>query len=127
VFDRSWIASASPLLCAAAAITFPAPALAATAPAPSATALGTLSQLQGSGGCLVSRSKPVKGCTPVRALGGPAPFLGSRAIAMSADGRSVYVAASSSNAIAAFRRSVASGRLTQPSGTAGWDADQTAS
>ncbi len=104
------------------ALTSPSPATAARQPASTPTALGTLSQLQGSGGCLVDRSKISKstaGCTPVRALSGPAPFLGSRAIAISPDGRSIYVASSRSNAIAAFRRDVASGRLTQRPGRDG--------
>jgi DNA-binding beta-propeller fold protein YncE len=119
VLGKSWITPASPLLCAVLALSAPALASAATAPAPSATALGTLSQLQGASGCLVDRSGPSGGCARVRALHGPAPFLGSRAIAISPDGRSVYVASSRSNAVAAFRRDVASGRLTQPTGTAG--------
>jgi DNA-binding beta-propeller fold protein YncE len=84
------------------------------------TAIGTLAQLQGAGGCLVDRSKPNRaGCTRVRALNGPAPFLGSEAIAISPDGRNVYVAASRSNAIAVFRRNARTGRLTQGAGAAG--------
>ncbi len=37
-----------------------------------------------------------------RALKGPGPFMGSRAIALSPDGKSVYVASSKSDAIAIF-------------------------
>jgi len=52
-------------------------------------------------------------------LAGPAPFLGSEAIAITPDGRNVYVAASRSNAIAVFKRNVSTGRLTQGRGAAG--------
>ncbi len=55
----------------------------------------------------------------MRALDGPAPFLGSNAVAISPDGRNLYVAASRSDAIAVFRRNARTGRLTQRSGTAG--------
>jgi DNA-binding beta-propeller fold protein YncE len=80
---------------------------------------GTLAQLPGSRGCLVDRSKPVAGCSKARALVGPGPFMGSRAIAISPDGKSVYVASSGSDAIAIFRRDAKSGALIQPPGTAG--------
>ena len=86
---------------------------------PPVSATGSLAQLPGSGGCLVDRSTPPRGCTPVRALRGAAPFLGSDAVAISPDGRNVYVAASTSNAIAIFRRNASTGRLTQPSGAGG--------
>lgn len=55
----------------------------------------------------------------MRALSGPGPFLGSNAIAVSPDGRNVYVAASRSDAIAVFARNARSGRLTQRAGSAG--------
>lgn len=101
----------------------PASALAAKAPKPRhrspPTAVGALVQLRGPGGCLVDRSAPARGCTSVRALRGPAPFLGSNAVAISPDGRNVYVASSSSNAVAIFRRDAATGALTQAVGTAG--------
>lgn len=45
--------------------------------------------------------------------------MGSRAIAVSPDGKYVYVAASRSDAIAIFRRDASTGRLTQPPGTGG--------
>lgn len=83
------------------------------------TALGSLTQLSGPSGCLVDRSKPRAGCKRVRALGGPAPFLGSHAIAISPDGRNVYVASSRGNAIAIFTRNARSGKLIQRSGAAG--------
>jgi DNA-binding beta-propeller fold protein YncE len=80
---------------------------------------GALVQLKGTGGCLVDRSKPAAGCGTARALKGPGPFMGSRAIALSPDGKSVYVASSGSDAIAIFRRNTGTGALTQPKGTAG--------
>jgi DNA-binding beta-propeller fold protein YncE len=55
----------------------------------------------------------------VRALRGPAPFLGSGAVAISRDGRNVYVASSRSDAIAVFRRNARTGKLRQRRGTAG--------
>jgi DNA-binding beta-propeller fold protein YncE len=94
--------------------------LALAAPAVGApTAPGTLTQLHGTSGCLVDRSKPLPGCESVRALRGPAPFLGSSAVAISRDGKNVYVASSSSDAIAIFRRDARTGKLTQGSGAAG--------
>ncbi len=109
------------------ALAVPAAVLGAATPHPSrppVTTLGALEQLSGAGGCLVDRSKPRAGCKPVRALAGPAPFLGSEAIAISPDGSSVYVASSTSNAIAVFRRNARSGHLTQSPGTAGCIASQ---
>src|SRR5580700_1211799 len=53
---------------------------------PPVTTLGTLAQLPGASGCLVDRSAARTGCKSVRALRGPAPFLGSEAIAISPDG-----------------------------------------
>jgi DNA-binding beta-propeller fold protein YncE len=55
----------------------------------------------------------------VRALGGPAPFLGSEAIAISPDGKNVYVASSRSDAITVFKRNTGTGKLTQGAGVAG--------
>jgi DNA-binding beta-propeller fold protein YncE len=86
---------------------------------PPVTTLGALVQLAGSGGCLIDRSRPGGGCSRVRALRGPAPFLGSEAVAISPDGRDVYVAASASNAIAVFKRNARTGRLTQGAGATG--------
>src|ERR1700722_20032352 len=107
-------------LCPAPAV--PAGALAAPTPQPAhapVTALGSLAQLAGPSGCLVDRSKPRKGCASVRGLAGPAPILGSHAVAISPNGRNVYVASSRSNAIAVFKRNAATGKLTQASGAAG--------
>ena len=84
-----------------------------------ATPPGSLQQLPGKAGCLADRSKPIHGCATVRALKGPAPFLGSEAIAASQDGKTVYVASSRSNAIAIFQRDSNTGMLTQQSGKAG--------
>lgn len=81
--------------------------------------MGTLTQLAGKSGCIVDRSAPAGGCGTARALKGPGPFMGSRAIALSPDGKSVYVASSQSDAIAIFRRDPRSGTLTQPKGAAG--------
>ena len=101
---------------------FAASALGASAPQPSrppVTGLGTLVQLSGQKGCLVDSSTPRRGCRSVRALRGPAPFLGSNAVAISPDGKNVYVASSRSDAIAIFRRNARTGRLAQRSGAAG--------
>ena len=80
---------------------------------------GTLKQLPGAQGCLVDRSAPAGGCGKARALQGPGPFMGSRAIALSPDGRNAYVASSRSDAVAVFARDAKSGALTQLQGTAG--------
>ena len=55
----------------------------------------------------------------VRALRGPGPFLGSDAVAVSPDGKNLYVASERSQAIAVFRRDQATGELTQGLGPAG--------
>jgi len=112
-------------LVAFAALALPAQAFAAPGEqhsaqkSPSAQEPGTLSQLAGARGCLVDRTAPAKGCGTARALEGPGPFMGSRAIAVSADGKNVYVASSRSNAVAVFRRNPKTGALGQPSGAAG--------
>jgi DNA-binding beta-propeller fold protein YncE len=80
---------------------------------------GNLVQPSGGSGCLVDRSHHTHGCTRVRALRGPAPFRGSNGVAVSADGRNVYVASSGSDAVAVFKRAARTGRLTQAGGTAG--------
>ena len=83
------------------------------------TPVGKLAQLRGPSGCLVDRSKPAGGCARVRALRGPAPFLGSNALVLSSGGRHLYVASSTSDAIAVFERNLRTGRLTQRRGAAG--------
>jgi DNA-binding beta-propeller fold protein YncE len=98
--------------------------LAALAPAPGALAAppkapGALTQLGGARGCLAGGSKAQGGCGHARALTGPGPFMGSRAIALSPDGKNVYVASSRSDAIAIFVRNPRTGALRQPPGTGG--------
>jgi DNA-binding beta-propeller fold protein YncE len=105
-------ARAITVLAVLAALALPAAALAAPAP-------GALAQLPKSAGCLVDRSAPSGRCGTARALAGPGPFMGSRAVAVSPDGKNVYVASSKSDAIAIFRRDPRSGKLTQPPGTGG--------
>ncbi len=85
----------------------------------SSQTLGAITQLSGTGGCLVDRSSTRDDCAPTRALLGPGPFLGSRAVAISPDGRHVYVASSTSDAVAILRRNSRTGTLTQASGAAG--------
>ena len=78
---------------------------------------GALAQLSGSSGCLAATARA--GCAVVRALSGPGPFVGSHAVAISPDGRNVYVAASDANAIAVFARDPRTGALRQRRGIAG--------
>jgi len=103
-----------------AALTLPAAALGAPKPGDKPVrSPGTLAQLAGANGCLVDRSVPSGSCGKARALKGPGPFMGSRAIAVSPDDKHVYVASSKSDAIAIFSRDARSGRLTQPQGAGG--------
>ena len=111
-----WIHRALCVAIVAGSLAAPAAAQARTPVSP----VGTLKQLSGKAGCVVDQSKPGKaGCTEVRALRGPAPFLGSRAVVISPDGRNLYVASSKSNAIAIFTRNASTGALTQGPGAAG--------
>lgn len=114
---------AFPVLAASVVLALPASAFAAPAAhqqaGKKAAKRGALKQLPGARGCLADRSTPSKGCGTARALEGPGPFMGSRAIAVSADGKNVYVASSRSNAVAVFRRNPKTGALGQPSGAAG--------
>ncbi|MGC1851277.1 MAG: beta-propeller fold lactonase family protein [Solirubrobacterales bacterium] len=80
---------------------------------------GTLTQLAGKRGCLVDRSSKAGSCGEARALDGPGPFMGSRAIAVSPDGKHIYVASSKSDAIAIFTRDRQSGILAQAKKTKG--------
>jgi DNA-binding beta-propeller fold protein YncE len=113
-------------LVAVIALGAPAGALGATTPPnrQPVSAQGSLSQLSGVSGCLVDRSRASRGCTRARALRGPAPLLGSHALAISPDGRNVYVASSESHAIAVFARDSRTGALSQSSGAAGCIAAQ---
>ncbi|HEU5062034.1 MAG TPA: YncE family protein [Solirubrobacterales bacterium] len=100
-----------------AALVFSAAAVAA--PKQQKPQPGTLTQLAGKRGCLVDRSSKAGTCGKARALNGPGPFMGSRAIAVSPDGGHVYVASSKSDAIAIFARNRQSGALVQARGAAG--------
>ncbi len=80
---------------------------------------GELLQLPKARGCLVDNAAASGNCGKARALQGPGPFMGSRAVAVSPDGANVYVASSESDAIAIFERDKKRGTLTQPSGSAG--------
>jgi DNA-binding beta-propeller fold protein YncE len=86
---------------------------------PAETSEGSLEQLPGRLGCLADGKASKKLCGKARALKGAGPGVGSRAIAISPDGRNVYVAASGSDSIAVFDRSRATGALSQPKGKAG--------
>ncbi len=102
------------------ALALPAAATAVPKGSQKASKRGTLTQLKGKQGCLADRSrKGAGGCASVRALSGPGPFMGSRAIAVSPDGKNVYVASSGSDAVAIFTRNKATGALSQPQGSAG--------
>lgn len=86
---------------------------------PVETSEGALEQLPGRLGCVAQGKAAVKLCARGRALKDPGVGFGSRAIAISPDGRNVYVASSKSNAIAIFTRDRATGALTQPKGKKG--------
>ncbi len=107
------------MLALAVALALPGTALAAPHGKVKAGKRGTLTQLEGRRGCLVDRSRRTASCGRARALKGPGPFMGSRAIAVSPDGRNVYVAASRSDAIVVFRRDRRTGALSQARGRAG--------
>lgn len=114
------------LLAVLALLVFPAGAAGARgtesgehAQPPVETSSGSLQQLPGRLGCLATGKAATRLCARARALKGPGPFMGSRAIAVSPDGRNVYVAAAGSDAIAVFVRQRGTGALTQPAGRAG--------
>jgi DNA-binding beta-propeller fold protein YncE len=112
----------SVVACLLALLAFPAFASAAKEPKPlppAETNVGALEQLPGRLGCLSSGKAAKKTCGRGRALKGAGPGVGSRAIAISPDGRNVYVAASGSDAIAVFDRNPVTGALTQPQGKRG--------
>jgi DNA-binding beta-propeller fold protein YncE len=110
-------------LAAVLALALPANALGGTAAKQQPKkppARGSLTQLSGKLGCVVDKSvKKKNGCASARVLDEPGPFMGSRAIAISPDGRNVYVASSASDAIAIFFRNPKTGALKQHSGLAG--------
>ncbi|HTT94759.1 MAG TPA: hypothetical protein VMF55_08800 [Solirubrobacterales bacterium] len=110
------------LLAALALLGLPAFAAAAEEPdlvPPAETNVGALEQLPGRLGCLSSGKAAKRVCGRGRALKGAGPGVGSRAIAVSPDGRNVYVAASGADAIAVFDRNPVTGALTQPRGRRG--------
>lgn len=72
---------------------------------------GGLSQPAGTGGCIALGGRD--GCAPSRAFTGPVD------LAVSPDGRYVYVASSVADAVAVLHRNRASGALTQPRGRRG--------
>jgi 6-phosphogluconolactonase (cycloisomerase 2 family) len=72
---------------------------------------GSLVQLAGVAGCISSTA--LTGCSSAQSLGG------ADALAISPDGRFVYVAAGSADSVLVFSRDPATGRLTQLAGTAG--------
>jgi len=73
---------------------------------------GAITQLAGTSGC-VSQTGSDGACADVRALGG------AGGVAVSPDGRNVYVASMSSHAVAVFMRNETTGALAQLLGTAG--------
>ena len=104
------------LLLGTLAMVFATPALGSSPPVASPQGgadrpLGSLIQLSGSRGC-VSQAR-ADGCLQGRALGG------AGGVALSPDGRSLYVASSKSNAVASLMRDPASGGLRQLRGRAG--------
>ena len=70
-----------------------------------------LTQAEGAAGCIATAG--VEGCAPGRALRGPVD------LAVTRDGRSLYVASSIGDAVAILARDRATGVLTQPPGRAG--------
>lgn len=86
--------------------------------APAAT-VGSITQLSGSAGCTADAASPVVGCATANGLGGVSPFFGSQSVALSPDGRNLYAASFTSDAIAIFDRSSSNGVLKQRSGRAG--------
>ncbi len=75
---------------------------------------GSLTRLEGKAGCLsVAGARGKRGCTRVRGLAEP------RGVAVSSDGRNVYVTGERAHAVAVFRRSSRTGALRQLRGRAG--------
>jgi DNA-binding beta-propeller fold protein YncE len=72
---------------------------------------GAIAQPAGAAGCV--SQQPLQPCADGHALDGP------YSVAVSPDGKSVYVASYSSNAVARLNRNPTTGALTQPAGAAG--------
>src|SRR3954469_19170508 len=87
--------------------------------APAHAAIGALTQLSGSAGCVVGSGSHARHCATARALAGPGPFVGSHALATSPDGNNLYVASANGNAVVVFTLDARTGTLTQPAGAAG--------
>jgi DNA-binding beta-propeller fold protein YncE len=73
---------------------------------------GVLRQVPGEAGCIVATARP-RGCRRGRG------FRGYHSVAVSPDGRNVYVGSSGSDAVAVFARNRSTGALTQLRGKAG--------
>ena len=130
-FPQSLVVRALCASVALAALALPAGALAATRPSqrpqpqparPPVQALGTLTQLPGRAAA-ASSTAPAESVRRLRARARarrprPVPRLATR-VAISPDGKNVYVASSRSDAIAIFRRDARTGTLTQRAGAAG--------
>lgn len=84
-----------------------------------AATVGTLKQLASPSGCIVDSTTPLPGCRNGRAMLGVAPFFGSHAVALSADGKNLYAAAFNSDRIVNFRRNTRTGKLVQLRGATG--------
>jgi DNA-binding beta-propeller fold protein YncE len=78
---------------------------------------GDLSQPAGTAGCVSDLEFGAESCAHGRALHGP------EGVAVSPDGKSIYVATHWSNAVARFNRNTATGWIAQPAGTAGCVSD----
>jgi DNA-binding beta-propeller fold protein YncE len=78
------------------------------------TTSGAVTQSAGPAGCIVQdAAASFIPCADAHGLEGPT------SVAVSADGRSVYVASAGSNGVANLDRNTTTGALTQPAGTAG--------
>jgi DNA-binding beta-propeller fold protein YncE len=75
------------------------------------TTTGAITQPAGTAGCISETG--ASACADGHALSGP------HGVAVSADGKGVYVASATSDAVARFNRNTTTGAITQPSGTAG--------
>jgi hypothetical protein len=86
----------------------------ASGPGPAAAATtGGLRQLAGAAGCIVDEASPPAGCVDVRGM------TDVRQIAISPDGKNVYVTSRGRGALAVFDRDASTGALTQKTGALG--------
>ncbi len=77
------------------------------------TTTGALTQPALPAGCVTEDVSSTNGCADGHGLDG------AHGVAVSADGKSVYVASSNSDAVARLTRNTTTGAITQPAGTAG--------